>query len=647
MNAWFKNIPIRHALIGIISIAMLILAVATIYMNSRMFTAVTKKTIETELLSNQLYKVQARILSELNIPVGIARGMSQTKFLRDWAIAKEPVSQQKAMLDYLDGLKTRNNAITAYWVSNISNNYYNETGISTVLNPAVDTWFYDFLKSGRDFKVSIDYSNEKQTTLAFVDYIARDGANVLGVAGIGYSVNAISELILSNKVGESGYVFVTALDGTLIVHPHSNDLKEGLKLSQLPGMEVSAGKLLEGNDYHFIQSKIDGVDSYIASVSIEQLGWKVFAVLPVSEPLGPIRSVLARSALLNALLAMGFIVLMVFIAQRITRPIVDIGERLQEMAKVGGDLTQRLDDSRGDELGQLASGFNAIIQKVNEIMVDIKETEGVMTASFSSLRSMAEEVSACVDTQQQEADSVATAATEMNHSISEVSSLASHTAEKTETTKSEIGDANHQVQTTNQLMKQLNESNSATQKMMKDLSDQTQMISSVVDTISSISEQTNLLALNAAIEAARAGEQGRGFAVVADEVRSLASRTQDSTTEIKDVIERLQSQALSAVSAMEKNSQLANDGQQNTDVASASLQKVVVEIEEITNMNTQVATATQEQSSVIGELTVNVNRIADMASTVAELSSRTKSVVMDLDTQKSKLGQLVSQFKTK
>ncbi|WP_196161446.1 methyl-accepting chemotaxis protein [Reinekea sp. G2M2-21] len=646
MSTWLKNLKIQYALIGIITIAMLILAFATNFVNNRMFTSVTKQTIESELLSNQLLKVEARILSELNIPIGIARGMSQTTFLRKWVADKEPESQRKTMLEYLNELKTRNNAVTAYWVSNVSNNYYNEEGILTQLDPAEDTWFFDFLKSGRDYKVSLNYDAPRNTTLAFVDFIARDGSKVLGVAGIGYSVDAASKAVLDNKVGEEGYVFVTSTDGTILIHRDSADMAENMNVAQLPGMATAAKNLLEGDSYHFVQSKINGIDSYIASVSMEELGWKVFAVLPVSEPLGPVRSVLWRSALLNAALAIGFILIMIYIAQRITRPIVDIGVRLQDMAKVGGDLTHRLDASRGDELGQLAQGFNAIIHKVNEIMVDIKETEGVMTSSFADLRSMAEEVNECVNGQQQEAESVATATTEMTHSISEVSALATSTAERTENTHSQITQANGQVQTTNKLMQQLNDSNKATQSVMKALSDQTQTISSVVDTISSISEQTNLLALNAAIEAARAGEQGRGFAVVADEVRSLASRTQESTTEIKEVIERLQTQALNAVDAMDKNSALANEGLENTNVASQSLQAVVNDIQEITNMNTQVATATQQQSSVISELSSNVTRIADMANTVADLSNRTKLVVQELDQQKEKLGTLVSQFKT-
>lgn len=640
-----KDLNIRTALIGIIIIALLILSLATTFINNRLFTTVTANTVETELLTNQLEKVKARILSELNIPLGLARGMSQNLWLRNWALDDEPENRRGEILQYLDGMKTRNNAITSYWVSNISNNYYNEEGILTVLDRNNDAWFFNFLDSGRDFKISVDYDAGRNTTLAFVDYIAREGNRVLGVAGIGYSVNAVAQLVNDNAIGQAGYVFIVNNDGQVVIHPDVASLAEGTDIDSLLGGSSLSDELLK-EEYRFTTRPINGERSYVASVPVAELGWYIVGVLPAAEPMADVQRVLGTSTVINLILALLFVLAMSVVANRITRPIVDIGERLSEMAQHGGDLTQQLDENRGDEIGQLGHGFNAIIHKVKDIMIDIKHTEQVMDTSFSELRQMSTEVEECVNAQVEESESVATAATEMNHSIQEVSNLAQSTADKTESTQSEIQSVNEQVVQTQQRMQQLNDSNVNTQQTIKELADQTQMISSVVDTISSISEQTNLLALNAAIEAARAGEQGRGFAVVADEVRSLAARTQESTAEIKEVIERLQTQASAAVEAMDANSGMVSEGLENTQQATASLSQVVDEIQAITNMNTQVATATQEQSTVIDELSANVNRIADMASTVSELSKRTQQVVKELDEQKLTLGTLVAQFRT-
>lgn len=543
-------------------------------------------------------------------------------------------------------MQKENDALTVFWISNISKDYYTQNGITRKVNPQDDPWFDVFVNNQRPFEIAFDIEKGTNKLTAFVNYKVMHQGKTLAIAGLGYGVDEISADILTNKIGKNGYVFVTDYQGNVIIHPHLDELGKS-KLGDFNGFDKASKKLLTKNpNYVFDQINSNGEDFYVASVGIPELDWKIIAMLPKAEPLSKIHSALTKTALLNAVIVAIFIVLMVVLANRITKPILDIGERLLEMAGKGGDLTLRLDDSRGNELGLLAKGFNAIISKVKDIMIEIQQTEQIMTSSFEQLRGMATTVNNLVSNQTIESDSVATATNEMSHSIQEVSELASNAATKTQHSEEQILLSNQRVDDSSDVMLKLQESNRITQEKIAILAEQTQTISSVVDTISSISEQTNLLALNAAIEAARAGEQGRGFAVVADEVRTLAGRTQSSTQEINEVIQRLQSQAEETVVAMKANTELASEGLNKTNDAKTVLDEVVSEINEITSMNFQVATATNEQSSVVNELNQNITKIADMATEISTMSVNTIEVMNELDHQKQQLQNLVSQFKT-
>ncbi|MDO6446634.1 methyl-accepting chemotaxis protein [Colwellia sp. 1_MG-2023] len=646
MSNWLTNRSIRQTLIAVITTSLITLSIFSLALNNFIFSNVFQNNIEQDLLPNQLAKVESRIREQLSTPIELSKGIAQNKFLLDWVLAGESDSGQNQLIDYLENLRKENGAFTVYWVSNITNNYYTQTGISRQVSPQGDAWFYQFLKSDKPYEISFDIEKGTTKLTAFVNYRIRYQGRDLGIAGFGYPVDEISKSILSNKVGEKGYVFVTDNQGNILIHPQLSSLNSQT-LSQLNGFSNSSSKLLSSNaGYVYDDVNYNDEDFYVASVGLPELNWKIIAMLPKAEPLSKIHSALTQTALLNAVIVAVFIFLMVILANRITKPILNIGERLLAMAGKGGDLTHTLNEKGNDELALLAKGFNAIIGKVKEIMVEIKQNEKVMSASFDQLSAMAAKVNSLVADQQIESDSVATATNEMSHSIQEVSELATSTATKTEKSEEQINTSNQRVDDSSNVMQQLQESNRITQEKIVSLAEQTQMISSVLDTISSISEQTNLLALNAAIEAARAGEQGRGFAVVADEVRTLAGRTQSSTQEINDVIKRLQSQAKETVTAMEENTKLASEGLHKTNEAKDVLSEVVGEINEITTMNVQVATATQEQSSVINELNQNVTKIADMAVEISTLSDNTAAIMNELNQQKQQLENLVSQFKT-
>lgn len=646
MAEWIRNMKIRDALVAIIAVALFSLTITTILLNNQIFTTVSETSIEEDILPNQLAKVEARVRAQLGPPLSLSKSMTQNQYLLDWAKNNEPEDERPQVINYLKTMQEKNDALVVFWVSNISQNYFNNGGLLKQVTRTGDAWFYDFLASNKPFEIAFDYEEGTQQLTAFVNYRVNEAGQDIAVAGLGYSVNKISEDILNNKVGKTGFVFVTDKQGNVIIHPELSNLKQR-QLNEFDGFASVANKLLQTSDSYVFDRVIkDNIEYYVASVGITELDWKIIAMLPVEEPMSKIHSALTTTATVNVVIAVIFIFLMIFMAKRITKPVIDIGDRLLEMANQGGDLTQRLDESRKDEVGLLAKGFNAILEKVSQIINDIKETERVMEASFSQLTGTSDEINKSVGLQQVETDSVASATTEMNHSINEVSKLAHTTADKTESTQNLVMNADGQVHNTNEVMVELHASNVSTQEVISQLAEQTQTINSVVETINSISEQTNLLALNAAIEAARAGEQGRGFAVVADEVRTLAARTQDSTAEIKQVIENLQNQAKEAVESMSRNTNLANQGQDRTNEASDGLKVVVSEINEITEMNTQVATATQEQANVIGELNVNISKIADMAINVASLSDNTKEIIENLNVQSQQLDDLVSQFKT-
>ena len=276
-------------------------------------------------------------------------------------------------------------------------------------------------------------------------------------------------------------------------------------------------------------------------------------------------------------------------------------------------LSQKLYTDRNDEFGEIEFALRMLQAETGSVIGRINDASGQLT---EHTRSSLQKVKAGNDknaSQQAETDQIATAVTEMAASIQQVASSAQLAADAAEAADSETANGRQLVDKTRKSIRNLEgELKKATQGI-RELEKQSVEISTVLEVIRGVAEQTNLLALNAAIEAARAGEQGRGFAVVADEVRSLAARTQQSTTDIQNIIATLQDRARTAVSAMEQSSEKADDCVNDAEEAASALESIGSKVNEISDMNVQIATAAEQQGAVSEDINRGVNRIREAA----------------------------------
>lgn len=334
-----------------------------------------------------------------------------------------------------------------------------------------------------------------------------------------------------------------------------------------------------------------------------------------------------------------------FIIRGILVPLNATNNMLRDIAEGDGDLTVRIPVNTKDEIGELGTNFNTFIEKLQGIMSDISGATSQLAASAEEMAAITEQTSAGVDNQKQETEQVASAITEMTATVQEVANNASSASNAAADADSESKAGNEVVNSTVNAISELASEVETSAGVIEKLQGDSQNIGTVLDVIKGIAEQTNLLALNAAIEAARAGEQGRGFAVVADEVRTLAQRTQESTAEIESLIDALQGGAKEAVTVMTQSRDRASSTVEQARHAGESLQSITRAVGTILQMNTQIATAAEEQSSVSEEINRNVVNIQNISEQTAQGADQTATSSAELARLGEQLQNLVGQFK--
>ncbi|MCE9925190.1 methyl-accepting chemotaxis protein [Aeromonas media] len=510
-------------------------------------------------------------------------------------------------------------------------------------DPRVRPWYQSASKAGK-LIVTPPYVSVtmQQMVVTLAEPVSHQG-QVIGVAGADLSLDALIDEVLAMKVQGEGYAMLLDSSGLIVGHPQKElALKQVAELA--PGL---TGATLDGwsRDGELHVATIAGREVLLSVQGVPGTDWLLAMVMYKDVLEAPFASLLWQLVGLTLVLLLVFSALLIAMFNYLFADLGRVSKALADIAHGEGDLTVQIAAHSKDEVGLLAQNFNLFVARLHGIVSRLRDVTVELAAQSRTQAAGAEARSQRVREQQDEIVMVATAVTEMASATQEIAGNAEFAATTSgDAVRLAVAGQSQVGQSQRSISGLAGEVADASQTI-HELDGHAQKISGILATISGIAEQTNLLALNAAIEAARAGEQGRGFAVVADEVRVLSRRTHDSTAEIQQMIEALQQTTRRAVGGMETSRQLAGTSVEDAEAANQSLARINEAIGAISDMATQIAAAAEEQTSVTGEISRNTENIRHVSQTLASQAKEEAVQAAELKSLTERLEQEIGRFR--
>jgi methyl-accepting chemotaxis protein len=504
-------------------------------------------------------------------------------------------------------------------------------------DPRVRPWYKDGLNANGPMLTEpyIDMATNKM-----VISIISTASRSVGVVGGDLALDGLAQIVNSLNFGGMGYAFLVNDQGKILVHPDQN-----LVMKSLPDLFPQNTPKLSGN---LTEVEVDGQPRLVTFTPVKGLpsaNWYIGLSVDKDKAFSMLTA-LRNSAVIATLVAVVIILVLLGLLIRVLlQPLHTMTRAMENIAEGEGDLTRRLDIHTQDEFGTLGTAFNRFVERIHGSIREVSSAteqvnevaQRVISASNSSMSNS--------DEQSNRTNSVAAAINQLGAAAQEIAGNAAQASQHASSARLLAEEGQQVVQRNIEAMNRLSDLIVTSSGHIETLNGKTVNIGQILEVITSISQQTNLLALNAAIEAARAGEAGRGFAVVADEVRNLAHRTQESAQQVQGMIEELQVGARESVDTMGQSQRHSQDSMQIANQAGERLGSVTQRIGEIDGMNQSVATATEEQTAVVDSINMDISEINLLNQQGVQNLQATLRACSDLEQQAGRLKHLVGSFR--